>query len=316
VVWGIAETAPQARTTLTLFSPAQRTPTPPHPPPHPGPAESLAGKAGALHGVFQDSTPFRFGDPGSHGREAPGDHYGEQLAAAGYCYYGTETMTSGVTGEPLAADIYLGVVYYQRLRHMVNDKAQVRSTGKVNALTRQPVKGRKKGGGIRFGEMERDSLLAHGASYLLHDRLMNVSDRHTALVCKACGGLLGAHSVPAAASEVVADGSVPGGLLSKPLAVASLADAGAAAAAGGAAAGSRVDRSRRVPVCRSCGTGAGVVPIALPYVFRYLANELAAMNVRLTLELGHGPYGQGRVPEAADGVGGRGSDETAAGGVD
>ena len=67
---------------------------------------------------------------------------------------------------------------------------QVRSTGNVNPLTRQPVKGRKLGGGIRFGEMERDSLLAHGAAYLVHDRLHNCSDYHVMDVCAGCGSLL------------------------------------------------------------------------------------------------------------------------------
>lgn len=68
------------------------------------------------------------------------DHFGKQLLAAGYNYWGNEPMYSGITGEEFAADIYLGVVYYQRLRHMVNDKFQVRTTGPVDPVTRQPVK--------------------------------------------------------------------------------------------------------------------------------------------------------------------------------
>ncbi|GME77193.1 unnamed protein product [Ambrosiozyma monospora] len=118
--------------------------------------ESLAGKAGALHGIAQDATPWQFNE-----NDTPADYFGEQLLSAGYNYHGNEPLYSGVTGEELRADIYIGVVYYQRLRHMVNDKFQVRSTGPVNSLTMQPVKGRKRHGGIRVGEMERDALIGH-----------------------------------------------------------------------------------------------------------------------------------------------------------
>lgn len=144
--------------------------------------ESLAGKAGALHGVCQDSTPFQFDE-----EHTAADYFGHQLKKAGYNYHGNEPMYSGITGEELYADIYIGVVYYQRLRHMVNDKFQVRTTGKIDRLTHQPIKGRKKGGGIRVGEMERDSLLAHGAAFLLQDRLLNCSDYTQEWICRKCG---------------------------------------------------------------------------------------------------------------------------------
>ncbi|CZR68875.1 DNA-directed RNA polymerase I polypeptide 2 [Phialocephala subalpina] len=147
--------------------------------------ESLAGKAGALHGLAQDSTPFKFDE-----ENTAGDYFGHQLMKAGYNYYGNEPMYSGITGEELHADIYIGLVYYQRLRHMVNDKYQVRTTGPVTQLTGQPIKGRKKGGGIRVGEMERDSLLAHGTAFLLQDRLLNCSDYTRSWICKECGTFL------------------------------------------------------------------------------------------------------------------------------
>lgn len=151
--------------------------------------ESLAGKAGALHGLAQDSTPFQFSE-----EDTAADYFGHQLMTAGYNFHGNEPMYSGITGEEFAADIYLGVVFYQRLRHMVSDKFQVRTTGPVNALTGQPVKGRAKGGGIRVGEMERDSLLAHGTAFLLQDRLMNCSDATKAWICRQCGSFLSAQS--------------------------------------------------------------------------------------------------------------------------
>jgi DNA-directed RNA polymerase I subunit RPA2 len=114
--------------------------------------ESMAGKAAAMHGLAQDATPFTsveftvyhilYPDCCSRFSESDTaiDYFGKQLRAAGYNYYGNEPMYSGITGQEFTADIYFGVVYYQRLRHMVLDKFQVRTTGPVDPLTRQPVK--------------------------------------------------------------------------------------------------------------------------------------------------------------------------------
>lgn len=146
--------------------------------------ESLAAKSGALHGMAQDATPWKFSETNT-----AAEYFGEQLLKAGYNYHGNEPMYSGVTGQELRCDIYVGVVFYQRLRHMVNDKFQVRSTGPVNPLTMQPVKGRKRSGGIRVGEMERDALIGHGTSYLLQDRLLNCSDYTQTSMCRSCGSL-------------------------------------------------------------------------------------------------------------------------------
>lgn len=224
--------------------------------------ESMAGKSGALHGMFQDATPFSFHETGD---KLAIDYFGEQLQNAGYNYYGSEPLYSGVSGCLMQADLYIGVVYYQRLRHMVGDKFQVRATGAVNQLTRQPIKGRKRGGGIRLGEMERDSLLSHGAAFLLLDRLLNCSDKHVAYACSRCGDLL---SPTTERSAVLSAGQ-------------STADATNRA---------RLRLFCRNPKCinavtREGGNDDAVEPIILPYVYRYLANELAGMNVKMKLEI-------------------------------
>lgn len=224
--------------------------------------ESMAGKAGALHGHYQDATPFTFHETGD---KVSVDYFGEQLQAAGYNYYGSEALYSGVSGCVMHADLYIGVVFYQRLRHMVSDKYQVRATGPTNELTRQPIKGRKKGGGIRLGEMERDSLLSHGTAFLLHDRLLNCSDKHVAYVCCRCGDLL----FPTTERNTVqTTGQSAVDAVNKP----------------------KLRLFCRNPTCiDACGRVDGddeaVEPVILPYVFRYLVNELAGMNIRMSLKV-------------------------------
>lgn len=147
--------------------------------------EFMAGKTGAIFGTAHDSTPFQFDKD-----QSAIDFYGNLLKKAGYSYYGTECMYSGISGRQLEVDIFFGVVYYQRLRHMVSDKFQVRTTGPIDVKTHQPVKGRKREGGIRLGEMERDALIAHGASALIQDRLLNCSDKTSEKICTRCGSLI------------------------------------------------------------------------------------------------------------------------------
>ena len=227
--------------------------------------ESMASKAGALDGRSIDASPFQAANDETH-IISPTCEYGEMLRKHGYNYSGSETMVNGLTGERFDVDIFVGLVYYQRLRHMVSDKFQVRSLGPNNPLTQQPIKGRKAGGGIRFGEMERDALIAHGSSYLIHDRLHACSDRHVTSLCTYCGSLLapGANIQMAATHQVHASGAGNGqGRLH-----------------------SFDDIFPRKVSCRVCNTGTGVHNVALPFVFKYLAAELAAMNIRIGLEVG------------------------------
>jgi DNA-directed RNA polymerase III subunit RPC2 len=143
--------------------------------------ELLAGKAGVLQGSIRDGTAFA-GDPV--------DAMAQVLVQHGFSYSGKDTLYSGITGEPLAAYIFMGPVFYQKLKHMVMDKMHARARGPRAMLTRQPTEGRSRDGGLRLGEMERDCLIGHGTSNLIYERLMVSSDLYAVQVCEACG-LLG-----------------------------------------------------------------------------------------------------------------------------
>ncbi|KJH48262.1 DNA-directed RNA polymerase, beta subunit [Dictyocaulus viviparus] len=234
--------------------------------------ESMAGKAAAMHGEVYDASPFVFNE-----KHTAIDYFGELLSRAGYNYHGNETFYSGVDGREFEVQIFFGVVYYQRLRHMIADKFQVRSTGPIDPITHQPVKGRKKGGGIRFGEMERDAIIAHGTAFVLQvcspvllvlignsefmvqikikDRLLNCSDRDMAYACRRCASLLSVSmSVKASATQ---------------------ARKGTAC----------INDSTERPICRNCGKEDEVYLVQVPRVLRYLTAELAAMNIKVHLEL-------------------------------
>jgi DNA-directed RNA polymerase II subunit RPB2 len=140
--------------------------------------ESLLGKVLVELGLFGDGTSFNDLSIKTICRE---------LQQLGYEKHGNDVLMNGFTGEQLESSIFIGPTFYQRLKHMVNDKQHSRSFGPMVVLTRQPAEGRSRDGGLRFGEMERDATVAHGAARFTRGRLYDASDKFKVHVCKDCG---------------------------------------------------------------------------------------------------------------------------------
>lgn len=139
--------------------------------------ETLAGKKAALDGEFVDASPFT---------GLTIDDIGEELKRHGFHPSGNEQMYSGYTGKPIQAKIFIGCIYYQRLKHMVDDKIHSRSRGRRNVLTGQPNEGRRFGGGLRVGEMEKDSFNSHGVPFVINERMCISSDAKKVAICPRC----------------------------------------------------------------------------------------------------------------------------------
>ena len=140
--------------------------------------ETLLGKILLELGLFGDGTSFGDLDINDISNE---------LLKLGYEKNGNEIMYNGQTGEQIATEIFIGPVFYQRLKHMVSDKQHSRSIGPRVNFTRQPAEGRSRAGGLRFGEMERDCMISHGASRFTKGRVYDASDKFCVHVCKMCG---------------------------------------------------------------------------------------------------------------------------------
>jgi len=140
--------------------------------------ETVLGKVLVELGLFGDGTSFG---------EFDVKDICKYLLEAGYEAHGNELLYNGLTGEQHECSIFMGPVFYQRLKHMVNDKSHSRSIGPMVNLTRQPAEGRSRDGGLRFGEMEKDAMVSHGAARFTRGRMYDVSDKYSVYACKKCG---------------------------------------------------------------------------------------------------------------------------------
>ena len=142
--------------------------------------ESLFGKACCEYGGYGDCTAYTTMGPNVK-------TYGEMLTRVGFHSSGNQILYSGMTGEQLSSDIYIGPTYYMRLKHMVKDKINYRARGPVNQLTRQSVHGRANDGGLRIGEMERDGIVSHGMAHFLSESFLERCDVYQMAVCDNTG---------------------------------------------------------------------------------------------------------------------------------
>ena len=194
--------------------------------------ETLLGKVLLELGLFGDGTSFGNLDVKTIAHE---------LQKVGYESYGNEVLYNGLTGEQLEMNVFFGPVFYQRLKHMVNDKQHSRSIGPMVNLTRQPAEGRSRDGGFRIGEMERDVMLAHGMSRFCRERLYDASDKYSVHVCKRCG-LIASYN----------DGT-QNRMFSK--------------------------EDFTIHLCRTCGNTTDFSRVEIPYSYKLMAQELQTINV-------------------------------------
>ena len=194
--------------------------------------ETLLGKVLLQLGMYGDGTSF--GDLDVKTIAA-------QLLELGYESYGNEVLYNGLTGEQLETNTFIGPVFYQRLKHMVSDKQHSRSIGPMVNLTRQPAEGRSRDGGFRIGEMERDVMIAHGASKFCRERLYDASDKYSTHVCKKCG-MIAAYN----------DGS-----------------------------NRRMHSKDDMTVhnCKTCGNMTEFARVEIPYSYKLLSQELQTINI-------------------------------------
>jgi DNA-directed RNA polymerase II subunit RPB2 len=210
--------------------------------------ECLVAKKAACEGVIQNGTPF----------ESPSiEKIGDALSKYGFNRYGKHLFYDGITGKPMEAAIFFAPDYYQRLRHMAEKKIHARSTGPVSILTNQPVEGRARKGGLRWGRMELDCLFSYGAGFTVEERMFQHSDPYQVPVCEICG----LFAIPA-----------------KP------EDNGRASKRGKSNHGQVIAGNNR-PYCKGCDSHDSVHMVQIPYSTKLLFQELMAIGLMPRLRL-------------------------------
>ena len=210
--------------------------------------ESLFGKVCTSYGAFGDCTAFQV-------KGSNYSTYSPLLVKAGFNCTGNQILYNGMTGEQIQSDIYIGPTYYMRLKHMVKDKINYRTTGPRTNLTRQTVQGRANDGGLRIGEMERDGVLAHGMSYFLNESFMIRGDEYYMAICNKTGAIAIYNEVKNLFLSPFADGPI--NFHTNP------------------------DGTMNVKNISKFGRSFSVVRI--PYSFKLLIQELQTMNIQMRI---------------------------------
>lgn len=200
--------------------------------------ETLLGKVLLELGMLGDGTSFGNLDIKTIIHE---------LQKLGYESHGNEVMYNGLTGEQLETSIFIGPVFYQRLKHMVADKQHSRAIGPMVNLTRQPAEGRSRDGGFRIGEMERDVMIAHGMSKFCRERLYDVSDKYSVHVCRKCGMIASFNDGAASNHKTIA--------------------------------GRETGADFSIHLCNTCNNMTDFAKVDVPYAYKLMSQELQTINV-------------------------------------
>jgi DNA-directed RNA polymerase beta subunit len=211
--------------------------------------ECIIGKAAAHYGGFSDCTAF-------NNKGSKVGVFGEMLPKVGFHSSGNEILYNGMTGEQIESEIFIGPNYYMRLKHMVKDKINYRALGPRTALTKQPVAGRANDGGLRIGEMERDSVISHGAAEFLRESMMERGDKYYMAVCNKTGLLAIYNPSKNIFISPMADGPIK-------------------------FVGSLTETDLRIDNITKYGRSFSVV--CIPYTLKLLIQELQTINVQMRI---------------------------------